>query len=80
MANHMVMDAPELGFIDRRRTTSPAIAATSIGTIANYGSITALRTRLAAISGASFTAARLDTMTINDMIYALKINDDALGI
>ena len=46
----------------------------------NYDSITDLRTRLTAISGTTYTAARLDAMTKNDMIYAVRVNDDLTGI
>lgn len=55
-------------------------AAGSLTTPANYASITALRARLAAISGATFTTARLDAMTVNDMVYAVRVNDDLAGI
>lgn len=37
--------------------------------------ITAMRTRLAAIDAAFYTAAKLNTMTMNDMIYAIRLND-----
>lgn len=46
-------------------------------TPANYDSITAMRTRLAAINGSYYTTAFLDAMTTNDMIYAIRLNDDA---
>ncbi len=36
-----------------------------------------LRTRLKAISGTSYSDARLDLMTENDMIYALRVHDAA---
>lgn len=41
----------------------------------DYGSITALRTRLDAIDSGYYTPAMLDTMTYNDMIYAVRLND-----
>lgn len=41
---------------------------------ANMTSIAAKKTRLAAISGSTFTAARLNSMTENDMDYALKLH------
>lgn len=37
--------------------------------------LSTMRTRLAAIDGAFYTAAKLNTMTINDMIYAIRVND-----
>lgn len=41
----------------------------------DYSDIAALRARLAAISGTTYTAARLNAMTMNDMIYAVRLND-----
>ena len=58
-------------FVDKRRgrgtTTTEAMAET-----ANLTSISAMRTRLTALNGAYYTAARLNNMTENDMIFALK--------
>lgn len=53
---------------------------TTFGTPLNYDSVTTLKTRLAAISGTSYTAARLNSMTKNDLIYALRLNDDTAGV
>ena len=39
--------------------------------------INAMRTRLAAISGTSYSASRLNTMSYNDMVYALRVHDAA---
>lgn len=39
--------------------------------------IAALRTRLAAIDGAYYTAARLNTMTMNDMVFAVRLLDQS---
>lgn len=41
----------------------------------DYNDITSLRTRLAAIDAGFYTAQRLDTMTYNDMVYAVRRND-----
>lgn len=41
----------------------------------DYASIAAMRTRLAAISAGYYTAARLNTLTYNDMVYAIRQND-----
>ncbi len=46
----------------------------------DYISISALRTRLAAIDGTFYTAARMNTMTYNDMVYAVRVNDSPLTI
>lgn len=42
---------------------------------ADYASISALRTRLDAIDSTTYTAEVLNTMTLNDMIYAVRLND-----
>lgn len=42
--------------------------------------VSAMRARLTAISGTTYTAARLNTMTENDMLYALRMSDDPAGV
>lgn len=42
---------------------------------ADLDSISAMRTRLAAIDASYYTTARLDQMTHNDMVYAIRVND-----
>lgn len=39
-------------------------------------SVAAMRTRLAAIDGAYYTSAKLDSLTTNDMMYALRVHDN----
>lgn len=68
----------DLGLTFRNETQGTSAAL--LTTPANYLSVTALKARLTAISGTSYTAARLNTMTINDMIYAVRLNDDAASI
>ena len=83
MANHMISDLPsDLAFVDKRRSTagSVALSTNSIGTLGNYGGINALRTRLFAISPTAYSQANLNAMTANDMVYALRLNDDPLSI
>lgn len=46
----------------------------------DYTDIAALRTRLAAIDAGFYTAARLNTMTRNDMIYAVRVADSPATI
>ena len=73
---------PNEGIVDKRkvgRTTNVAGNTANLGTPGNYGSVVALRTRLAAINGAYFTAARLNQMSKNDMVYALRESDDTAG-
>lgn len=67
-----------LGFVDKRRTQ--ASTASPLATPGEYLSVDQLRTRLAAIDGAYFTAARLNNMTKNDMVYAVRLADDAAGV
>lgn len=60
-----------LHIVDKRRgrgTTSTE----AMAEINNMTSISAMRTRLTALNGAYYTAARLNNMTENDMIFALK--------
>ena len=51
-----------------------------LATPANYASVSALRTRLAAINGSLYISAYLDIMTKNDMIYVVRLSDDSAGI
>jgi hypothetical protein len=46
----------------------------------DMASITALRSRLAAIDAGYYTSARLDALTYNDMVYAVRVNDQAGSI
>lgn len=48
--------------------------------IDNMDNIAAMKTRLAAIDGTFYTTARLNTMTVNDMVYAIRTNDNASTI
>lgn len=66
------------GFVDKRRAKGQL--GTSLATAANYDSVAAMRTRLAAFNGAYYTAARLNSMTENDLVYAVRLADDAAGI
>lgn len=51
-----------------------------LGTPTNYASVSAMRTRLTAVNGAYYTAAKLDNMTANDMVFALRSIDDKTTI
>lgn len=66
------------GFVDKRRT--PGNLGTPLANAANYDSVNAMRTRLAAVNGAYYTSARLNSMTKNDMVYALRLADDVAGV
>lgn len=70
------------GFVDIRydnKANTGALPGT-VHSSSNYNDVTLLRTRLAAANGAYYTAARLNGMTKNDMVYALRTIDDAAGI
>jgi hypothetical protein len=67
------------GFSDKRIGRG-ATGASVLTEAANYDTINDMRTRLAAINGTTYTAARLNQMTRNDMTYALRIESDSAGI
>lgn len=69
-----------IGLTDKRRTANQTKNPGTIGTSANYNDVGALRTRLAAINGAYYTSARLNGMTKNDMVHAVRLADDAAGV
>jgi len=80
MANHQVGNEPaDASWIDKRRNAR-GDNTNHNATPLNYDSIANLRARLTAISGTTFTAARMDAMTVNDMYYAIRLNDDAAGV
>lgn len=66
------------GFVDKRRTqgsnTNP------LSSIVNYATVASMKTRLNVISSTSYTAARMNTMTLNDLTYAIRVADDKAGI
>lgn len=82
MAQHQVSPATDLGFVGRQRAVagSAAVSSNPLGTPANYKDNTSLDARLTAISATTFPQARLDNMTQNDKIYALRVLDDAASI
>lgn len=69
----------DLGFVDKRRGRD--FQGQTIAEAANMGSVSALRARLTAINSTTFTAARLNAMTVNDMVYALRMHSaDVAGV
>lgn len=66
----------DTGFSAKTLPSDGSAGTSDVGTPANYTSISAMRTRLAAISGTTYTTAVLDQMSVNDMVYALRVNDD----
>jgi len=67
------------GFVDKRRVRGES-GASVLTEQNNYDNVNDMRTRLAALNGTYYTATRLDGMTKNDMIYALRTISDAAGI
>lgn len=51
-----------------------------LASVSNYGSIDQMRTRLTAISASYYTAAKLNEMSVNDMVYAVRSHDDGTSI
>lgn len=70
MANNQV-GAVDTGFVDKRRARDHGTP--GLTEYANYGQVSTLRTRLNGLSATSYTTARLDSMTVNDMVYALRV-------
>lgn len=80
MANTQVR-APFLNFVNSTKAVADMNGSgAGVATPLNYTSITALRARLAAISGTTYTSAVLDQMSVNDMVYAVRMNDDKTTI
>jgi hypothetical protein len=79
------------GFMDKRMARGWT-ATTSLAEQANYDSVADLRTRLTALNAGYFggtpslnsllpaTGTRLDIMTKNDLVYALRLASDSAGI
>lgn len=80
MAN--ALKGSPFGITDKRRSTAAnAVSGTTVlGTPLNYVDITKLRARLTALNAGRYTSAYLDTLTLNDMMYALRTLDDPTGI
>lgn len=75
---------------NERRFVDKRLAAVVNGTAAanqhsdtfstNTNDVASMRARLTAISAATYPAATLDKMTTNDMLYAIRLNDEAASI
>lgn len=68
-----------IGFVDKRRVAADSQRPGTTGD-ASYVDVGSLRTALAAAVPAYYTAARLNEMTKNDMVFALRTASDAAGI
>jgi len=71
-----------LEMVDKRKPAriTAATNASELAEVANYGTVSTLRTRLAALNAGYYTATRLNQMSKNDMVYALRTIQDAAGI
>lgn len=67
-----------LGFVDKRVTQGST--GSPVTSPFNFNSVAGLRSRLTAANAGYYTTARLDNMTKNDMVYALRTIDEAAGI
>lgn len=79
MAQNMVSGFVDPGFVNVQRAKADSAIGdeTDLTTPVNYTSIDALDARLTAIDAAYYTAARLDKMTLNDKVYAVRSQDDS---
>lgn len=68
-----------LGLTDKRRTQNQVRMPGNLGLDARYMNVADLRGALVGRGGALYTAKYLDGMTKNDMVYALRLIDDAAG-
>lgn len=69
----------DFGFVDKRRGRS--YEGVALAEANNFDTVSELKARLTALSATSYTAARLSNMTVNDMVYALRVaSSDAAGI
>lgn len=66
-----------LGFIDKRRPSDAKGRFNLTLNTYNYNDVHTMRSDLA---GRGYSTATLDTMTKNDMVYALRLAVDAAGI
>lgn len=67
------------GFTDDRQTQGNS-GTSPVATPVNYATTGSRDTRLAAANPTFYTVDRLNSMTENDKVYALRLIDDAAGI
>jgi hypothetical protein len=72
---------PNVGFVNSlKATTDQGGSGSNLSNASNYVSITAMRSRLAVINASLYTSTELDRMTVNDMVYAIRMADDKTTI
>ena len=73
--------SPSVAFTNSLRAVSGGLGtASGLNTVANYGSVAALRGALNAANGTYYTTTKLDQMTVNDMVFALRNMQDPTTI
>lgn len=69
------------GLTDKRVGRGNTTATHILAEKANMDSVADMKTRLAAINGTSYSAARMHSMTKNDLVYAMRVaSADSAGI
>lgn len=69
-----------LGFIDIRSGRGSTSTSNVVTEYNNYATIAAKKARITALAAGSYSAARLATMTENDLDYTLRLLSDSAGI
>lgn len=69
------------GVVDKRKGRGNTTATHHLAEANNMTTIAGMKARLTALNPTSFTAARMATMTENDLVYALRVaSADSAGI
>lgn len=68
----------DAGFTNRQQSQGQQTQ--PVGVPANYWGISSARARLNTKNAAYYTAIRMNQMTVNDLLYALRIEDDPTTI
>jgi hypothetical protein len=76
---------PHVNFTNSVKATNPygndgVQSGAQVTAPVDYTSVQSLRNALNAVNGAYYTFARLDTMCVNDMIFAVRNTKDAITI
>lgn len=79
MANTM-LGPPDINFVNSTKAILDPGSGSGLSNASNYVSITAMRNRLSTLNAAYYTSAKLDQMTVNDMVFALRNMDDPTTI
>lgn len=72
---------PTINFTMSNRAVAGMLGTGSgLNTPVNYASLGGLRAALTAANGTYYTSAKLDTLTVNDMVFALRSIQDPTTI